>query len=99
MGLPLRVAYAEPEAPMSLPGPPEFERAVRERVASGQYENAEEVFEQALMALEEAEARAHREWLREQIDVGLAELDREEGIPWEEAKEHILATLKREGVI
>ncbi len=67
---------------MSIPLPPEFERAVLERVRSGRYPTTEEVLLACLGALERAEAEdeARHERLLVDLDEGIDELDRGEGI-------------------
>jgi Arc/MetJ-type ribon-helix-helix transcriptional regulator len=68
---------------MSLDIPPEFERAVLERVRSGQYASSDEVLRacpEALREVEEAEAA-----LEQEFRIGLDQLDRGEGIPGEAA--------------
>lgn len=78
---------------MSLNLPPEFERAIRERVESGAYASAEDVFAACLKALNEWEdvQRAKFETLRAEIQVGIEQLDRGEGIDGEEALQRIRA--------
>jgi antitoxin ParD1/3/4 len=65
----------------------EVEQFVREEVASGRYHSAQEVVQEGLRLLHERtildEQRRGR--LNEQIEQGLAELDRGEGIPGEKA--------------
>ena len=62
------------------------ERFVRGQVASGRYESAQQVVQESLRLLEERRLLegTRRARLNEQIDEGLAELDRGEGIPGEE---------------
>jgi antitoxin ParD1/3/4 len=54
------------------------EQLVREELATGRYDSAQEVIQEGLRLLHE------RSLLNEQIEEGLAELDRGEGIPGEE---------------
>ncbi|HEU4561583.1 MAG TPA: hypothetical protein VFS20_27405 [Longimicrobium sp.] len=78
---------------MSLNIPPEFERAIRERVESGAYKSVEDVFAARLKALDEWEdvQRAKFETLRAEIQVGIEQLDRGEGVDGEEALQRIRA--------
>ena len=74
--------------------PPEFERAVLERVQSGAYESTDDVLKACVEALEIIEAEDD-EWLRREIQAGIDELDRGEGIPGEQAMEMVRAELRR----
>jgi antitoxin ParD1/3/4 len=78
---------------MSLNVPPEFERAIRERVESGAYASEADVFAACLKALAEWEdvQRAKYEKLRGEIQAGIDQLDRGEGIDGEEALQRIRA--------
>jgi antitoxin ParD1/3/4 len=58
---------------------PELEAKIRERVASGRYNNASEVMRDALRRLEEYERKEH---LRSLLAVGLEEARRGETIEW-----------------
>ncbi|HEX8903897.1 MAG TPA: hypothetical protein VF771_03605, partial [Longimicrobiaceae bacterium] len=83
---------------MSLNIPPEFERAVLERVQSGEYESTDAVLEACLEALEQREqdlADEQNEWLKREIQLGLDQLDRGEGIPGDQAREMARAELRR----
>ncbi|HSU13421.1 hypothetical protein [Longimicrobium sp.] len=82
---------------MSLNIPPEFERAVLERVASGAYESTEDVLKACLEALEllEADMAEENEWLRREVQIGIDEADRGELIPRDEAIASMRAELKR----
>ena len=64
---------------------PRLEKMVRQKVASGLYNSASEVVREALRLLDEQDRlRAMRfEELRKQIQQGLDELDRGEGIVWD----------------
>ena len=81
---------------MSLAIPPEFERAIRERVESGAYASPEAVFLACLVALEqwEAEQEAKLEALRRDIDHGTEQLRQGEGSPMEEVFERLPARLE-----
>ena len=60
---------------------------VRDEVSSGRYNSPHEVVQEGLRLLHEREIleRQRRERLDEQIEQGLAQLDRGEGIPGEQA--------------
>lgn len=90
-------AVLQERVPMGLRIPPEFERAVLDRVASGRYETAEDVFKACLEALSQLEAdeAGNLDWLREQVEIGIAELDRGEGLPGEEVMAQIRARFKK----
>ena len=64
---------------MSLNIPTEFERAVLERVRSGRYASAEDVLRACLEALRDVEES--EETLARELQAGLDELERGEGIP------------------
>lgn len=63
------------------------EEFVQTEVASGRYDSAQEVVREGLRLLSERAILEERQRARlnEQIEVGLAELDRGEGIPGDEA--------------
>ena len=71
---------------MSFPLPPEFERAVLDRVRSGQFASPEDVLATMLELLEEREAEYETklEELRRDIRIGLDQLDRGERLSREE---------------
>ena len=77
---------------MSFPIPPEFERAVLDRVRSGQYASAEDVLRACLEALEQAEAQEDADFdeLRREIRIGLDELNRGERL----SRDEVLARLR-----
>lgn len=68
---------------MSFPLPPEFERAVVDRVASGQYASADDVLAAALRALEHAEVEL--DTLRREVQVGIDQVERGQVVDGEEA--------------
>jgi putative addiction module CopG family antidote len=80
---------------MSLNIPPEFERAVLERVRSGQYESPEEVLRACLGALEREEESesSHLDALRHEIELGIRSAEEEELISAADVKELIRARL------
>ena len=67
---------------------PELEKLVNERVRSGMYSSASEVVREALRLLHDQEELRRRklEDLRKEIQIGLDQLDRGEGIPLDIAK-------------
>lgn len=83
--------------PMGMTVPPEFEREIRERVASGRYASPAEVFAACLELLrrDEEEDEATLEWLRATIDEGIAGLDRGEKIDGPTALASIREELRR----
>lgn len=85
------LAAAHPRSDMSLNLPPEFERAIRERVESGAYASVDAVFRACLEALEqwEAEQEAKLEALRKDVDHASEQLRRGEGSPMEKVFERI----------
>jgi antitoxin ParD1/3/4 len=89
------LAAPQPRYPMSLNLPPEFERAVRERVESGAYASADAVFRACLEALAvwEDVQRAKFEKLRGEIQVGIDQADRGPVVDGEEALQRIRARL------
>ncbi len=66
---------------MHISLPADLEKFVEEKVKTGQYETAEDVVEDGLRLL-----RHLPEWtdleLRKEIEIGLSQLDRGEGKPW-----------------
>ncbi len=75
---------------------PELERLISEKVESGLYSTASEVVRAGLRRLfaqdEPREERLAR--LRADIEIGLAELDRGEGIPGDKVYEELTALIK-----
>src|SRR5438552_41057 len=67
---------------------PELERMVQEKVASGKYNSASEVVREGLRLIAERDAlhQARLEDLRRDIDVGLEQLRRGEGRPFDRAQ-------------
>lgn len=70
--------------PLNITLPPELERFVEEKVKTGQYPSATHVVSGALQALKTHErlTKADITELREEIAVGLNQLDRGESAPW-----------------
>ncbi|HKP77006.1 MAG TPA: hypothetical protein VJT67_15855 [Longimicrobiaceae bacterium] len=99
--MPSRAAVLEGKVSMGLHIPPEFERAVRDRVASGMYDSVDDVLQACLDALvhEEEFQAEEMDWLRKQIDVGIADAERGDVLPGDEAFEQIRAELRRRGAL
>lgn len=76
---------------------PDLERQLAETLKAGRYASADEAISEGLRLLFAADlTRAERlARLREDIQVGLDELDRGEGIPGEVVLEELNARLKR----
>lgn len=93
-------ATARREVPMSLNIPPEVERAIRERVESGQYPSADDVLRAAMQALDWAEAEYENrlEALRRDIDEGIADLERGDVVSQEEVTAWLEARLRGAGL-
>jgi antitoxin ParD1/3/4 len=82
---------------MELSIPPEFVRAVQERVESGRYESADDVFAVCLVLLEreEREYDEKKAWLEIALDEGIAEIERGEGVDGEQAFAEALARYRQ----
>lgn len=91
------LAAAQQRSEMSLNVPPEFERAIRERVESGAYASEDAVFRACLEALVfwENDQEAKLEALRRDVDHATDQLRRGEGSPMEEVFERLRARLER----
>ena len=65
---------------------PELAKLVENKVQSGRYQSASEVVREGLRLLDDQDRLRdlHREEVRKKIQVGLAQLDRGEGIPGEQ---------------
>jgi putative addiction module CopG family antidote len=63
----------------------ELERFVQSQVKKGQYASADDVVRDALQALKDQEdwVERHADLLKKQVKVGLSELDRGLGEPWD----------------
>jgi|GEM_PF-688352 len=74
---------------MSFPLPPEFERAVLDRVRSGQYASPEDVLAAMMEALDDAESEydSKMEALRRDVQLGFDQLDRGEAVTGDEASD------------
>jgi antitoxin ParD1/3/4 len=66
---------------------PEMARFVEEKVKTGQFQSPSEVINGALTAYQQAELLTPEALaeLRDQVDIGIAQLDRGEGRPWDAA--------------
>jgi len=73
---------------MQVQLPPELEELVRRRMESGQYDSPFDVVREALQLLETYDelSRRRNTEIGRKIDEGLAQLDRGEGIPGDEAR-------------
>ncbi|NET52531.1 MAG: type II toxin-antitoxin system ParD family antitoxin [Merismopedia sp. SIO2A8] len=70
---------------------PEQEKLIKAKVDSGQYTTADEVIAEALQLLEQRD-RQYQKWLeetRQKVSVGLAQLDRGEGIDVQTVINHL----------
>src|SRR5215216_1844616 len=79
----------EEEGAMNVSLTPRLEAMIREKVESGMYNNASEVVREALRLLEQHD-RERR--LREELAIGVAQLERGEGIP---VTPELIARIKR----
>jgi putative addiction module CopG family antidote len=95
--MPSRAAVLQERFPMSLSIPPEFERAVRERVRSGEYRSTDEVLRLCLELLEQEErSEAEKlDALRSDVQHAMDQYDRAEYSPAEEVFARLRATLDR----
>jgi len=64
---------------------PEMARYVQDKIAAGQFSSSSEVINSALAVLKESEALTPDalEQLRREIDIGLTQLNRGQGQPWD----------------
>lgn len=69
---------------------PRLEELIREKVESGLYNNASEVVREALRLLQQ---RDREQRFRDELAIGLAQIERGETVPW---NSELLATLIRE---
>jgi antitoxin ParD1/3/4 len=76
---------------------PELRRYVEEKVQSGQYASADALVIEAVRHLKNYEERLAS--LRRDIQLGIDQLDRGEGEPWdmEETKRRVTERLRRDG--
>jgi antitoxin ParD1/3/4 len=86
---------------MSITLKPEQEQLIQAKVKTGKYNNVDEVITEALQLLEERD-KHYQKWIeetRQKVAVGLAELDRGEGIEVQTVinnlKEKVRQTKKR----
>jgi putative addiction module CopG family antidote len=85
----------EGEKRMSIQLKPEQEQRIADALRSGAYGSEDEVIDRALDALREQDGwlSAYRTAIDEKIGVGIAEMERGEGIPEDQLNSH-LARLK-----
>jgi putative addiction module CopG family antidote len=83
--------------PMSLSIPPEFERAILERVESGEYRSTDEVLRLCLrlLEMEEMSEGEKLEALRRDVAHAMGQYDRGEYSPADEVFARLHATLER----
>ncbi len=82
---------------ISPPLPPELEQFVEEQVAVGHYESPQEVMVSAVRVLRDVEARQER--FREDVRLGMEQLERGEFIEYDEAGlRELFEDLKRRAV-
>lgn len=82
---------------MSISLKPEQEQFIREKLQTGKYQTVDEVITEAFRLLEERD-RHYQEWLnetREKVAIGLAELERGEGIDSETFVNQLLTKFKQ----
>jgi antitoxin ParD1/3/4 len=82
---------------MSISLKPEHEQFIQSQVASGKFANREEVIDTAFRLLEKLQGE-YEQWIqetREKIDIGIAELDRGEGLDGEAVVAGILEKFKQ----
>ena len=75
---------------------PDQEKLIRAKVNSGKYTTIDEVITEALQLLDERDKR-YQQWLeetRQQVSVGLAQLDRGEGIESQTVINHLKERIK-----
>lgn len=75
---------------------PELEQLIAQKVESGRYTSASEVIREALRLLEEQDQLRQERLaaVRREIDEGLAQLERGEGIPGDQARALLRRTKK-----
>ncbi len=71
---------------MNITLTPELQHWVQDQVESGSYQSASDVMQEALRLLQEQDEirQARLEKLRQELQVGIDQLDRGEGIPFSE---------------
>lgn len=82
---------------MNISLKPEHEQFIQSQVASGKFANREEVIDTAFRLLEKLQGE-YEQWIketREKIDIGIAELDRGEGLDGEAVVAGILEKFKQ----
>ncbi|WP_449420559.1 ribbon-helix-helix domain-containing protein [Phormidium nigroviride] len=82
---------------MSISLKPEHEQFIQSQVASGKFANREEVIDTAFRLLEKFQGE-YEQWkkeTREKVDIGIAQLDRGEGLDGEAVVAGILEKIKQ----
>jgi len=82
---------------MEIQIPPAFARALKERLDSGQYPSSDHIFSLCLDLLEQEEREyvEKRAWLGHALDVGIAEIERGEGVDGEQGFAEALARYRQ----
>ena len=81
---------------MSISSKPEQEKFIQSQVARGRFANIEEAIDAAFRLLEKLDSE-YEQWIeetREKIDIGIAELDRGEGLDGEAVVARIMDRFK-----
>ena len=82
---------------MSISLKPEHEQFIQSQVASGKFANREEVIDTAFRLLEKLQGE-YEQWIKEtrpKIDIGIAQLERGEGLDGEAVVAGILEKFKQ----
>ncbi|HEY9708038.1 MAG TPA: type II toxin-antitoxin system ParD family antitoxin [Oculatellaceae cyanobacterium] len=82
---------------MNISLTPEQEQFIQEKINSGKYETADELISEAFRLLEERD-KHYEKWVeetRKKVAVGIAQLDRGEGIDGEEVFKELLEEIEQ----
>lgn len=82
---------------MNISLTPEQEQFIQEKLNSGKYETADELISEAFRLLEERD-KHYEKWVeetRKKVGVGIAQLDRGEGIDGEEVFKELLEEIEQ----
>lgn len=82
---------------MNISLTPEQEQFIQEKLNSGKYETADELISEAFRLLEERD-KHYEKWVeetRKKVAVGIAQLDRGEGIDGEEVFKELLEEIEQ----
>ncbi|HAA28914.1 MAG TPA: type II toxin-antitoxin system ParD family antitoxin [Cyanobacteria bacterium UBA8553] len=86
---------------MNISLTPEQEQFIQEKINSGKYETADELITEAFRLLEERD-KHYEKWVeetRKKVAVGIAQLDRGEGIDGEEVFQELLEEIEQAKVV